>query len=269
MPMKKKIFRWVKIILMLYGIIGIAIYYLQDYVIFRPEALAADYTFNFKDPFKEVNVAYDNNSNMNVIQFTTTKPCKGVVLYFHGNKTNVIRYRRFVPSFTGHGYELWMVDYPGYGKSTGPLTEQRLYDYAEQLYKMAAARFPQDSIIIYGKSLGTGIAAWLASNKNCKQVMLETPYYSMTSLAGYYLPIYPVGRMIQCKLPTNEYIGKIKAPVSIFHGTKDRLIPYGNASRLQPLLKSNDRFFTIEGASHTNLQRFPLFKEKLDSLLEN
>ena len=265
--MKRKIFRWTKLILLLYGSIGIAVYYLQDYAMFRSVAVPRNYNYAFKEPYKDINVAFDSVSNINVIQFTTTLPCHGVVLYFHGNKKNISRYEKFAPYFTHHGYEVWMIDYPGYGKSTGPLNEQRLYDYAEQLYIMAKSRFAKDSIIIYGKSLGTGIAAWLASKKDCRQLVLETPYYSMTSVANHFLPIYPMDRMLHYKVPTYEYLQKVIAPITIFHGDDDGVIPYSNAQQLRPLLKATDQFITIEGGSHNNLYDFPLFRQKLDTLL--
>jgi alpha-beta hydrolase superfamily lysophospholipase len=266
--MKKKVFRWIKIILILYGLIGIAIYYLQDYMLFSAVALPRNHVYNFKEPHKEIDIPFDSVSNISVVEFTSNQPAKGVVLYFHGNKTNISRYQRFVPYFTKHGYEVWMIDYPGYGKSTGLMNEQRLYDYAGQLYKLARARFPKDSIIIYGKSLGTGIAAWLASRKDCKQLILETPYYSLPSLASHFLPIYPMERMMHYKIPTCEYIPRIIAPITIFHGTSDGIIPYSNCRRLQPLLKPTDKFITIEGGSHRDLFTFPFFREKLDSLLD-
>lgn len=277
MQKKRNWFRWINIILLVYGSAGIAIYYLQDVILYHPTALPRNYTYNFKEPYKEVNIPYDSNSNINIIQFTTTVPAgaapgavtnpKGVVLYFHGNRDNIGWYEKFAANFTKNGYEVWMMDYPGYGKSTGPVTEQRIYDYAGQLYKLARARFSPDSITIYGKSLGTGVAAWLASRKNCKQLVLETPYYSMTSLAGYYFPIYPVGRMIHCKMPTYLYLQKIIVPVTILHGSSDWIIPHRNARRLSQFLKPGDDFTTIPGGSHNDLNDFPLFHQKLDSLL--
>ncbi len=162
---------------MSYGIIGIAIYYLQDKIILHPVSLAPGYSYNFKEPFREVNIPFDTNANINIIQFSTPAPSpKGVVLYFHGNRDNISWYAvKFVPNFTKNGYEVWMIDYPGFGKSTGPCTEPRLYEYANQLYLLASAHFMPDSISIYGKSFGSGIAAWLASRKTCKQLVLETP----------------------------------------------------------------------------------------------
>jgi len=274
MQNKRNWFRWIKLILLVYGSLGIAIYYLQDNILFHPVPLARDYTYNFKEPHTEINIPYDSASNINIIRFMVPAGAqspapapKGVVLYLHGNRNNIGWYEPFATNFTKNGYEVWMMDYPGYGKSTGLLTEQRFYDYATQLYKLARAHFPADSIIIYGKSLGTGVAAWLASRNNSKELILETPYYSMTSLAGYYFPIYPVGRMIHCKIPTYQYLQKVIVPVTILHGSADWIIPHRNARRLSEFLKPGDKFYTIPGGSHNNLNDFPLFHEKLDSLL--
>ncbi len=267
MQKKRKWTRWINITLMIYGIIGIAVYYLQDKILLHPVSLARDYTWHFKAPFREVNIPFDTNANINIIQFSTAaaEP-KGVVLYLHGNRNNISWYEKFVPNFTKNGYEVWMLDYPGYGKSTGPCTEPRLYEYANQLYLLARVRFGADSITIYGKSLGTGVAAWLASRKNCKQLILETPYYSMTSLAGYYFPIYPVGRMMHYKIPTWQYVEKVIAPVTILHGSSDWVIPHSNSRKLAALLKPSDKFITIPGGSHNDLNDFPLFHQTLDSL---
>jgi len=267
MTKQKKLFRWIKIILMVYGLTGIAIYYLQDYILFHPEKMTKDHVYNFDLPHKEINIPFNDSSNINIVQFTTAKTAKGVVLYFHGNRKNIAWYAAYAPNFTKNGYEVWMIDYPGYGKSTGGLTEQRLYDYAEQLYRLAASRFAKDSIVLYGKSMGSGIAAYIASRKNCKALILETPYYSITSLAAHYFPVYPVGRMIHYKIPSFEYLQRVIVPVTIFHGTADGVIPYSNAEKLRPFLKPGDTFITITGGSHNDLNNFPLFHQKLDSLL--
>ena len=263
----KKIFRWFKIIVIVYAICNVAIYYLQDYFLFHPEPLARNHRYDFTVPYKELNIPYDSASNLHVVQFAADSGSKGVVLYFHGNRKNISWYASRVPAFTKWGYEVWMLDYPGFGKSTGRLTEQRLYDYAEQLNKLARTRFEKERIIIYGRSMGTGIAAYLASKTDCKRLILETPYYSMHSLIARYLPVFPVSRLIHYRLPTYEYLPKVLAPVTIFHGTADGVIPYANAQALQPLLKPGDQFITIEGGSHNNLNEFPQMQQVMDSLL--
>ena len=185
---RKKILRWVKIIIFIYCLVGMGIYFLQDYVFFRPAVVDKNKAYNFTQQHKEVLLPYNDKSDISIVQFTTTQ-VRGVVLYFHGNRTNISRYEKYAEYFTGRGYEVWMIDYPGYGKSSGEFTEKVLYDWALVLYKLARVRFAPDSIIIYGKSLGSGIAAQLASVRDCKHLVLETPYYDFPSVAGQYLPM--------------------------------------------------------------------------------
>ncbi|MFT3825202.1 MAG: alpha/beta fold hydrolase [Chitinophagaceae bacterium] len=266
---KKNVFRWLKIIIIVYCLVGIAIYYLQDKYLFHPEPLPESYNYNFSVPFKEVNLLYNASTNINLVQFLTNDSTpKGVVLYFHGNRQNINRYAGFANIFTRNGYEVWMLDYPGFGKSTGEFTEQHLYDWALLTYKLARARFSPDSIVLYGKSLGTGVAAQLASVRDCKNLVLEAPYYSLPSIVGSYLPVYPVEKMIRFKMPTWQFLQKVTAPVTIFHGTSDLTIPYRNARKLQPFLKKEDQFITLEGGHHNDLTTYQQYQQTMDSLLK-
>ena len=264
----KKVWKWLKIIAIIYILGGIALYFLQDYILFHPVTLKRDHKYDFPEKNKEINIPITENSNLNIVQFFSTDTVtKGVVLYFHGNKKNISWYAKYPPYFTKYGYEVWLIDYPGFGKSTGKLTEQTLYDWANYMYNFARTRFSADSIIIYGKSMGTGIATHLASLQPCKKLILETPYYDYPSVIKHYLPIYPIEWMIHYKIPTRDYLEKVIAPITIFQGTDDRLVTYNNAKRLKPFLKAGDEFVTIEGGSHNDLYNFKETIEKLDSLL--
>jgi pimeloyl-ACP methyl ester carboxylesterase len=266
---KKKWKRRLITLLVIYVAGGIALYFLQDFILFHPVTLKRDHHYDFPLPHQDIHIPINSQSNLNVIRFLSKDPvAKGVVLYFHGNKKNISWYARYPPYFTKHGYEVWMIDYPGFGKSTGLMTEKTLYDWALQVYKLARSRFSADSIIIYGKSMGTGIAAQLASVRDCKRLVLETPYYSMVSLTKHYFFIYPVDWILHYKMPTNEYLPKVTAPITIFHGTSDGVIPYSNAEKLKVFLKPGDEFITIKGGSHNDLFSFPETIQKLDSLLE-
>ncbi|MCW3118568.1 MAG: alpha/beta fold hydrolase, partial [Chitinophagaceae bacterium] len=203
-----------------------------------------------------------------MVLFTSTDTVtRGIVLYFHGNMKNISRYAEYAPYFTKNGYEVLMVDYPGFGKSTGEFNEKNLYEFAAQAYKFAQSRFPSDSIIIYGKSIGTGLAARVAYSRSCKRLILETPYYSIPSLANRYFFMYPVDWLIHYKMPIWTYLQKVYAPVTIFHGTEDEIIPYRNAVRLKGYLKPGDEFVTIKNGGHNNCYLFRETVEKLDSLL--
>lgn len=266
--MNRKIYRWLKIIVLLYSLIGITLFYLQERFLFHPEKFSNAYVYHFKIPFEEVNIPFNSTDTINMVKFFPADSVRrGVVLYYHGNKENIERYAKFANNFTKHGYEVWMEDYPGFGKSTGERTEKKLFEQAYQIRKIAASKYGADSIIIYGKSFGTGIAAYVASESNNKRLILETPYYSIPSLFSCYAPIYPTSKMSNYKIPTNEFLTDVKCPISIFHGTSDGVVPYRNASRLKSVLKQGDEFVTIDKGTHHNLNDFPLFQHKLDSLL--
>lgn len=265
---RKKITKYIKIILIVYALVGTALYFLQTKLLFHPIALQEDSSYHFQQPYKEQFIRLDDETKFHLVQFTVPDSVnKGVVLYFHGNRTNISRYAPFAHHFTRNNYTVWMVDYPGYGKSTGTLSESILYEEALQLYKLARASYQPNQIILYGKSIGTGIAAQLASIRDCKELILETPYEGLSKLIGNYLWMYPE-RMIQFQLPTYEYLKKVTAPITIFHGTNDGVIPYKSAWALKKEFKPGDRFITIENGGHNNLANFSLFQEKLDGVLK-
>lgn len=264
------VFRWIKIVLAVYCLLGIAFFYLQEKIIFHPVSLSDGIPFRFDQPFKEINLDMDDATHFNIVDFTVPDSIKkGIVLYFHGNRENVNHYARFAKGFTKNGYEVWMPDYPKFGKSTGELTENNLYQEALQTYKLARAQYQPNQIIIYGKSMGSGVAAQLASIRDCRQLILESPYKSMLSLVDHYTRIFPLNSLLHYKLMTDQYLLKVTAPISIFHGTNDQLIPLSNAIQLKSSLKPNDQFVTIEGGTHHNLNDFPLMQKKLDSLLQH
>jgi uncharacterized protein len=268
---KKIILRWLKVFIIVYCLIGIGLYYAQDLFLFRPVAMQKEASYDFTQPHRDVFLSLDNSTQLHVVQFTrpdSSLPARGVVLYFHGNRKNIGWYAKYASYFTRNNYEVWMIDYPGFGKSTGKVTEAILYESAQQLYKLARAKYPADSVVLYGKSMGTGIAAYLASKRDCRQLILETPYYSIPSLVAQFAPVYPVNLMIHYKFPTWKYVQEVTAPITILHGTADGIIRYSNASKLKPYLKKEDRFITIPGGSHNDLSDFPLFQQQLDSLLK-
>lgn len=205
---------------------------------------------------------------MNLLKFLPQDSIRrGIVLYFHGNKQNIERYAKFADHFTKYGYEVWMEDYPGYGKSTGQITEDKLYDQALQLGKMALKVCGADSIIVYGKSFGTGIAAYTATTFKPKQLILETPYYSIPDLFNSFAPIYPTAYMSKYKIPTYKFLQDVEAPVTVFQGTNDGITRYSRAKKLKKYFKPGDSFFSIDGGTHHNLATFKAYQTVLDSLL--
>ena len=175
-------------------------------------------------------------------------------------------YAQYASNFTRNHYEVWMVDYPGFGKSTGTLSEKIMYGDAALLYQMARSQFSKDSILIYGKSLGSGIASQLASVKDCKRLILETPYYSIDALMNHYAFIYPAAMMAKYHFPTYQYLRQVEVPVTLIHGTGDEIIPFSQSTRLKSEIPSV-QLVSIKNGKHNNLSDIPFFHQQLDSLL--
>lgn len=265
---KKQLFRWLKMGLLAYSGIGIILYYMQEFFLFHPKKLPPGHAYHFDQPFEELMIPVNKTDTISLVKFFPTDSLRrGVVLYYHGNKQHIGRYAKFAKTFTRHGYEVWMEDYPGFGKSTGKRTEEKLYQQAMQVMEMASGRYGKDSILVYGKSFGTGIASYVAASSHCRQLILETPYFSIPTLFECYAPIYLAKSMSTYKIPTNEFLEDVNCPITIFHGTNDGVIPFINAIRLRKVLKPTDEFVMIPDGTHHNLAEFQLYREKMDSLL--
>jgi uncharacterized protein len=229
-PTIRMIWRWLAGLAIVYLAGGLVLYAIQDHLLFHPLPVRRDHPYKFDRPFKELNLQ-QGKANLSIVTFPVTR-AKGVVLFFHGNRENVSRYAAYASLLAKEGYEVWMIDYPGFGKSTGRRSESILYAQAETMYALAAQQWAAGDIIIYGKSIGTGIAAYLASRKPCRRLILETPYYSVAALARHYFPIYPVLPVARYEFPVYRFLNKVQAPVTLLHGTRDEIIPYSQALKL-------------------------------------
>lgn len=260
----------VKYLLLAYLVLGGLYYFYQQSLYFHPKKLDEKHRFSFaaQQPHSTVQLPFDSATVIDVVKFlpADVQP-KGVVLFFHGNRKNVEHYARYAPYFTSLGYECWMPDYPGFGRSTGETNVAVLKELSMQLYKLALTQYAADSIVLYGKSLGSGIAAYLATKRDCKLLMLETPYASLSALTQEFLFMYPVPVLMQDDLTTKDYLENIAAPVVLWHGTHDELIPMSEAATLLPRLKPHDVFYMIPGANHNDIAASPLYKHSIDSAL--
>lgn len=264
--MKKRTTRIIAIALIsIYLIGGLLVYFLQEKIMFHPTSLPPDHKFSFDQTYEEMNLPFQGN-NLSIVKFKPASDRKGIILFFHGNMDNVERYKNYPAYFLRSHYEVWMIDYPGFGKTTGPLSEKILYEEALTMYDIASQDIHSDSIIIYGKSIGTGIASYTAAHRHCGRLILETPYYSMLSLAKHYFPIYPVNWMIRYILSIHDYLKNLSIPVTIFHGRQDEIVPYHQSEKLKKEIPSIE-LVTIDQGSHNDLCTFDLFQKKLDSLL--
>lgn len=253
-------------------LVTIFVYTFQKTLIFNGRTLPQDHLFKFKLPHEEITLTAKDGTKINAVyiktnQITEGKKSKGVVLYFHGNSSNLQWYGQYQRFFTSRGYDFFAIDYRGYGKSEGTPSDTNLYSDARMAYDFIKKNYATKDIIIYGKSLGTAIATRLASQVEAKMLLLETPYDQMRNVVAS--RVIPLWLPFPLKIPLENVLSlpKVEIPVVIFHGTKDEVIAYRLADRLRAKLKPNDTFITIEDAKHRDLEDFPEFQEGLDTFL--
>ncbi|NND16856.1 MAG: alpha/beta fold hydrolase, partial [Eudoraea sp.] len=154
------------IIVAIYLIISVALYVVQDYFLFRPEKLPEDFQFYYEhQEFEEYNIETRDGANINGLRFKTSQP-KGVVFYLKGNSRSIKGWGKFAVDFTRHGYDVIMVDYRGFGKSTGRRSQKAIKRDMQMIYNKIKENVAEKYIILYGRSLGSGFAAKLASMNN-------------------------------------------------------------------------------------------------------
>lgn len=238
----------------------------QESYIFYPERLPPEYVFSFPQPYEEFNFNVSEKVTINALLFKADSS-KGLVFYLHGNAGSLRGWGFLYEEFTKRGYDVLFFDYRGYGKSTGTIErEDDLHHDVRFVYTKMLEKYKEDSVVIFGRSLGTGIAARLASEHAPQKVILETPYYNFTEVASHHFPSLMVKLLLKYRLETNKYITKIKCPVFMFHGTNDQTIPYDHSVRLLKL-SENLHLTTLQGGTHNDLGSYLLYQEQLSSIL--
>lgn len=269
--MKKKLRKIVYPILLLftlYIIAGLILARRQDMIIFKPVPLDTNYVFKTKWSHRAFNIPVSEASTLNIL-YLYTDSAKGQVLYFPENSSNISTHLSRLSFFLERGYNVFIPDYPGFGKSTGKPTEQSLNKTAEIVYQLAAKYMSADSTILYGKGLGGAVAAYLASRHSGKALVLASPFYSLYTMASHYFPIYPVKKYLHYDFPVYRYVQRTFIPVILFHGKEDGVISFSQARKLSERLADKDRFVPLPDASHEDVMQQPLYYKVMDSLLEH
>ena len=255
-----------------YIIIGIAVlsvlvYFLQEKLIFKPEKLKQDFQFKYDAPFKEYFFDIEPGVRINGLHFYRENP-KGLILYFHGNSRSIKGWAKYAKDFYRYNYDVGLVDYRGFGKSTGKRSEKDMLNDMQFIYDRLKERYSEDYLIIYGRSLGSGFATKLASDNNPRYLILDSPYFNFTRVLERFFPILPIRFVLRFKLRTDKWITKVRCHTYIIHGTKDRLIPIRHSEALQKINPGKITLIRIHGGGHNNLPSFDEYHNFLRDILK-
>lgn len=191
---------------------------------------------------------------------------KPVVVYFHGNG-GALQHRvpRFVP-LVGDGTGLVALSYRGYGGSSGHPSEQGLIVDGAAAYDFAAARWPNAPLVLWGESLGTGVAVALAAQRKVSALVLEAPFTSTAAIAFASYPFLPVRWLMKDQFRSDERIDKVRAPILILHGRRDRVVPIAYGERLFAIAPEPKRMVRFQDGEHENLDAHGALKAARDFL---
>lgn len=252
----------------LYVLLVLVLYFFQENFIFLGEPLTQDYPYSFDTPFEEQNFEMEDGAVINALHFKADSS-KGIIYYHHGNAGNLVRWGVIAAYFVQFGYDVLIYDYRGYGKSSGERSEKTLHQDAQHIYNELKKKWTDQEIIIYGRSLGSGMACHLAAHNNAKMLILETPFYSMQSMANWRFPFLPNTLLIKYDMLNWKRLQEANLPIHIFHGTDDGVVPYWSGKKLYEAAKAKATLTTIEGAQHNNLIEFEEWSEGVINIIGN
>jgi pimeloyl-ACP methyl ester carboxylesterase len=265
--MRKIVLRALALLIILYVLICIGLYFFQEKLIFTSEKLDKAHQFSFDQSFEEINIKASDGNSINGLLFKADSS-KGLIFYLHGNTGSLNGWGGVARRYTDLNYSVFILDYPGYGKSDGSIKSQtQLFHDIQIAYNEIKKRVREDSIIILGYSIGTGPASKLASTNHPKLLILQAPYYSLTDMMQHNCPILPTF-LLKYKFQTNEYLKACKMPVIIFHGNQDGVVYYESSLKLEKEMKAGDTLITLDGQGHNGITDNPDYVNMIKTILK-
>jgi hypothetical protein len=242
--------KWIKRIAVTLGVIYLllcgALFFTQESLIFHPRHRPVAYSYG---SYPEEWIEMEDGIRLHALHLKQ-QAAKGVVLYLHGNVGDNGRSLYQTKSIAELGYDLFLVDYRGFGKSEGSITsETDMTTDLQTVYDRLKATYGEEQIVIAGYSLGSGPASFLAANNKPKAVVLVAPYTSLTDMKNLFFGIFP-DFLLKYELNNLANLGSSRSPVHILHGSNDELIPLSMGRALRAVDPTRIRLSELSGTGH-------------------
>ena len=235
------------------------VYWHQEGLLFDPEPLAPAYEFAIPDT-SEVRIEVAG-ATLSALHLKLPRP-RGVVFFLHGNSGNLATWFTNVEFYRKANYDLFMLDYRGFGKSSGHIeSDAQLRADVVAAWNRVAPQYAGKRIVIFGRSLGTALASELAAQVRPDLTVLVSPYCSMAELMGIHYPLLPAV-VLRYPLSTCQSAGRIHGPLLLVHGEQDRLIPIDQSERILSFAHQA-RLLRIAGAAHNDVHQFGSYNDAL------
>ena len=252
------------IVVAVYAAFVAVLYFTQERLIFAGSRLAPDYKFAFgAQRYEEIRVNVPG-ATLHALHFMQPAP-RGLVFFLHGNGGDLSTWTTGIDFYARVGYDLFIFDYRGYGLSTGRIdSEAQLHADTRTMWDTIAPSYRERNlpIVIYGRSLGTGLATPLARDVNPALLVLVTPFTSLAAMANRLYPFVPRWA-IKYPLRTDSVIADVKSPILLVHGTRDALIAFDDSIALLTMAKGRAELLKVDGAGHNDIHQYPVYIDGL------
>jgi len=213
-----------------------------------------DSTFSFQGKFEEQFITTADHVKLHGILFKADKS-KGLIFYLHGSNGAVDTWGKIANIYTKNGYDLFMLDYRGYGKSEGKVTnEELLYRDLQTVYDKLTQQYREDHIIIIGQSMGTALASTIASHNSPKMLILQAPYYSFQDWTQHVAPELDTSG-IPFYFDNAAALQKVKCRTIIFHGDQDNAVYFDSSIKLSNFFKKQDKLIRLAKEGHNDFSK--------------
>ena len=238
----------VSFVLIVYAILCAALFFLQGHLVFYPsrDVFVTPATAGLE--FEDVWMRSANGERVHG-WWLPGAPDALALIFFHGNAGNVSHRLESLQIFRRLGLQVLIIDYRGFGLSDGAPGERATYEDAELAWRHVteSRAIPADRVVLFGRSLGGGVATWLASQHEPAGLMLESTFSSVPDLASQIYPIFPVRWLARIRYPTRERLAQVRCPVLIVHSADDELIPYSHGEALYAAAATSKTFLRLRG----------------------
>ena len=256
----------------IYAVAMAAVYLRQEQLLFYPSKLTASYPLNHAKDVTEVVIEVDG-AVLSALHLRSPNSQR-VALFFHGNAGNLAHWFDDVSVYREAGVDLLMVDYRGFGKSTGEIDgQEQLVADAAAAWRYLSGVSPNKELVLMGQSMGSGVAAQVAAQiesgtlpqPKSLQLVLISPFESLQQLVWEKAP-WVLPAVLRYPLRTDQAVNLVKSPVYILHGAGDTLIPVSHAERLAAR-RPGTKLVKIDGAGHNDLHQSSGFRALLSGVL--
>jgi len=244
-------------LVILYGAMFSYLWWFQRDLIYRPDSIRPNPIDYARLGVKEVTIQTEDGLDLLAWWFPPKRSEAPVFLYLHGNAGNLGYRAEKIGTYLSEGFGVLLLAWRGYSGNQGVPSENGLYEDGRAAYSwLKSQKIKEEKIVIYGESLGTGVAVHLAYKGMGTALILETPFSSLPEAAQSHYPFFPANWIVKDKFDSLLKIGSLEQPILIGHGKKDYVIPFRLAAKLFNAATEPKKFSVYEEAGHNNLAEF-------------